>query len=86
MASFVSASAFGMAIGPMLAASFSLIAPHGEIMQHPSLRRSWTVETAPGWVMAMLWLIYFVLNAIYFEGKLVSLDGLHFAHFLMLFT
>ena len=37
-----------MAIGPALAASFSLVAPHGQIMDHPSLSASWTVETAPG--------------------------------------
>jgi hypothetical protein len=68
MASFVSAGAFGMAVGPALAASFSLIAPHGKIMKHPSISASWTVETAPGWFMAALWLIYLVLNYFYFEG------------------
>lgn len=72
MASFVSASALGMAIGPALAASFSLVAPHGQIMNHPSLSASWTVETAPGWFMAILWLVYLVLNFVAFEGEVIA--------------
>ena len=69
MASFVSSGAFGMAVGPALAASFSLIAHHGVIVEHPTLRSSWTVETVPGYFMAMAWLIYIVLFFLYFEGK-----------------
>lgn len=41
-------------------------------MDHPSLSASWTVETVPGWFMAAMWMIYFVLNFFYFEGKLSS--------------
>eukprot|EP00956_Cyclotella_meneghiniana_P028399 scaffold65814_cov67-Cyclotella_meneghiniana.AAC.2 len=67
MASFVSSGAFGMAVGPALAASFSLIAHHGVIVEHPTLRSSWTVETVPGYFMAMAWLIYIVLFFLYFE-------------------
>jgi hypothetical protein len=69
MASFVSASAFGMVAGPGLAASFSLIAPHGKITDHPSIKSSWTIETVPGWFMSILWMIYLVLNFLYFEGN-----------------
>ena len=69
MASFVSSGAFGMAVGPALAASFSLIAHHGVIVDHPTLRSSWTVETVPGYFMAMAWLIYIVLFFLYFEGR-----------------
>ena len=66
MASFVSASAFGTAVGPALAASFSFIAPYGQVMKYPSIRASWTVETVPGWFMAALWMMYFLLNSFYF--------------------
>lgn len=56
---------------PALAASFSLIAPHGHVINHPSFSTSWTVETVPGWFMAVCWSIYFIFNHKYFEGKSV---------------
>ena len=44
MADFVSASALGMALGPAIAASLSIVAPVG----HSDINSFWTIETAPG--------------------------------------
>jgi len=73
MADFVSASAFGMAVGPGVAAALSIVAPTGRSVrerdyeeEHPSLS-FWTVETAPGYLMFVCWAIYLVLNYLYFE-------------------
>jgi hypothetical protein len=63
MADFVSASALGMAVGPGLAAFLSLVAPEGK--SHGD--RWWTVETAPGYVMFVLWCIYLCSNILFFE-------------------
>lgn len=63
MADFVSASAAGMAFGPGLAAALSIIAPPGE----SDSKSIWTLETAPGYVMCMLWSIYLTLNICFFE-------------------
>ena len=63
MADFVSASAFGMALGPGLAALLSAVAP-GHLNDSRSL---WTVETAPGYVMFVLWAVYLILNVLFFE-------------------
>ena len=85
----MSSGAFGMAVGPALAASFSLIAHHGVIVDHPTLRSSWTVETVPGYFMAMAWLIYIVLFFLYFEGRcnlsLLSVDfSILYSYFVLL--
>eukprot|EP00584_Thalassiosira_punctigera_P006648 CAMPEP_0172540916 /NCGR_PEP_ID=MMETSP1067-20121228/11820_1 /TAXON_ID=265564 ORGANISM="Thalassiosira punctigera, Strain Tpunct2005C2" /NCGR_SAMPLE_ID=MMETSP1067 /ASSEMBLY_ACC=CAM_ASM_000444 /LENGTH=900 /DNA_ID=CAMNT_0013326849 /DNA_START=131 /DNA_END=2833 /DNA_ORIENTATION=+ len=63
MANFVSASAFGMALGPGLASALSFVAP-SDLSNANSL---WTIETAPGYVMFVLWAIYLVCNMMFFE-------------------
>lgn len=63
VADFVSASALGMAVGPGLAAFLSYVAPSGG--RHASTL--WTVETAPGYVMFLLWCVYLVANILFFE-------------------
>jgi len=63
MADFVSASAFGMAMGPGLAAALGIIAPT-ELSDSNSF---WTIETAPGYVMFVAWSIYLVCNFLFFE-------------------
>ena len=45
MSQFVSASAFGMAVGPALAAALSIVAPSDV---NPEDEYWWTIETAPG--------------------------------------
>ncbi|KAL7554577.1 hypothetical protein ACHAWF_018061 [Thalassiosira exigua] len=70
MATFVSASAVGMAVGPALAASLSFVAPVGHKHEHTA----WTVETAPGYIMFVLWSIYIILNILFFEEP-DRLDG-----------
>lgn len=62
MADFVSASALGMALGPGLAASLSIVAPDGG-----DTSSYWTIETAPGYVMFVLWSIYLTCNILFFE-------------------
>jgi cyanate permease len=63
MADFVFFSALGMTAGPAIAASLAIIAPSKQ-----SLTNSWwTIETAPGYVMFVLWSIYLVCNLIFFE-------------------
>ena len=63
MADFVSASAAGMAVGPGLAALLSFVAPTGK----SNAGRIWTVETSPGYVMFILWVIYLCGNILFFE-------------------
>ncbi|KAL7535604.1 hypothetical protein ACHAXR_006599 [Thalassiosira sp. AJA248-18] len=63
MADFVSASALGMALGPGLAASLSIIAP-ADLSDTNSF---WTIETAPGYIMFILWSIYLICNILFFE-------------------
>ena len=63
MADFVSASALGMAVGPGLAAFLSYVAPVGGRQAD----MWWTVETAPGYVMFLLWCVYLVANILFFE-------------------
>lgn len=63
MADFVSASAFGMALGPGLAAFLSFVTPSGK----DHIGKWWTVETAPGYVMFVLWCIYLCGNILFFE-------------------
>jgi cyanate permease len=63
MADFVFFSALGMTAGPAIAASLAIIAPSKQ-----SLTNSWwTIETAPGYVMFVLWSIYLICNLIFFE-------------------
>lgn len=63
MADFVFFSALGMTAGPAIAASLAIIAPSKQ-----SLTNSWwTIETAPGYVMFVLWSICLVCNLIFFE-------------------
>lgn len=62
MADFVSASAFGMAVGPGLAALLSIVAP-----SERSGNSWWTIETAPGYTMFVLWAVYLTLNILFFE-------------------
>lgn len=60
-AMFVTASALGMAAGPALAAALHYIPDFymaGVLV---------TTETAPGWVMFVLWTIYQVATIVYFE-------------------
>ncbi|TMW66755.1 hypothetical protein Poli38472_014067 [Pythium oligandrum] len=60
-AQFVTASALGMAAGPALAAALDY-APDFSL-----LGVQVTVETAPGWVMFVFWLIYLLAIALFFE-------------------
>mmetsp|Transcript_13049 Transcript_13049/g.27766 ORF Transcript_13049/g.27766 Transcript_13049/m.27766 type:complete len:1004 (-) Transcript_13049:71-3082(-) len=62
MADFVSASAFGMAVGPGLAALLSIVAP-----SERSGSSWWTIETAPGYIMFVMWAVYLTLNVLFFE-------------------
>lgn len=62
MADFVSASAFGMAVGPGLAALLSIVAP-----SERSGSSWWTIETAPGYTMFVMWAVYLTLNVLFFE-------------------
>jgi Major Facilitator Superfamily/SPX domain len=61
-AAFVTAGAMGMAAGPAIAALLGVWFRH-----FPPNNLIWTVETAPGWVMLILWLVYFVTTLLYFE-------------------
>jgi len=67
-AAFVTASAFGMSLGPGLAAVLGYWCPLGEGVEIEGVaRRWWTVETAPGWVMFVLWGVYLIATLFYFE-------------------
>lgn len=57
-AKFVTAAAIGMATGPAFAAFLHFL-PYDNI--------DWSFESAPGWLMSALWIIYLVLVAVYVE-------------------
>mmetsp|Transcript_209 Transcript_209/g.290 ORF Transcript_209/g.290 Transcript_209/m.290 type:complete len:806 (+) Transcript_209:206-2623(+) len=57
-ADFVTAGALGMSAGPAFAAVFHYIKGGGTI---------WTEETAPGWVMGALWIVYIIAALLYFK-------------------
>lgn len=59
-AEFVTAGALGMSTGPALAAVFGWAIS-------PSTSTIWTEETAPGWVMGILWTVYIIVAYTYFE-------------------
>lgn len=58
---FVTASALGMAAGPAMAATLDYIPDFS------MLGIMVTTETAPGWVMFVLWVFYLLLTIAYFE-------------------
>jgi len=59
-AEFVTAGALGMSAGPFMAALFGYIHTSNSNM-------IWTEETAPGWVMCVLWTFYMVAAFVYFK-------------------
>jgi len=59
-AEFVTAGALGMSLGPALAAGFGWGI-------RPGTSKIWTEETAPGWVMGLVWVAYIVAAYFYFE-------------------
>ena len=63
-AAFVTAGALGMAAGPALAVVADQMTPNypkdGSI-------HWWTVETAPGWTMVLLWSVFLILAVVFFE-------------------
>jgi predicted MFS family arabinose efflux permease len=62
-ASFVTAGALGMAVGPALAVAADILTPE----QDPNDKHWWTVETAPGWIMFVFWVTFLVLAFFFFE-------------------
>lgn len=62
-ASFVTAGALGMAVGPALAVAADIVTP----IQDPTEDHWWTVETAPGWMMTVLWVSFLILAFVFFE-------------------
>mmetsp|Transcript_11358 Transcript_11358/g.18796 ORF Transcript_11358/g.18796 Transcript_11358/m.18796 type:complete len:709 (-) Transcript_11358:295-2421(-) len=62
-ASFVTAGALGMAVGPALAVAADVFTPE----QDPTKFYWWTVETAPGWIMFVLWVSFLIIAFLYFE-------------------
>jgi MFS family permease len=61
-AAFVTSSALGMAAGPALA-----VAGDYFTSSDPLASNWWTVETAPGYIMFLLWSTYFVVCWFFFE-------------------
>lgn len=59
-AAFVTAAALGMSAGPALASLLSAMTFSPESM-------FWTNETAPGWIMLCLWLVFLLMFCLYFE-------------------
>ena len=59
-AAFVTAAALGMSAGPALASLLSAMTFSPDSM-------FWTNETAPGWIMLCLWLVFLLLFCLYFE-------------------
>ena len=56
---FVTAGALGMSAGPAMA-----------VFLKSQINDEWTTftnETAPGWVMCIIWILYFILTAIFFQ-------------------
>jgi len=58
-AAFVTAGALGMALGPAIAALLGHLSYNGNDL--------WTVHTAPGWIMSISWIVFFVCTALFFE-------------------
>lgn len=61
-AAFVMTGGMGMAAGPAIAALLGVY-----FTDRPITSLMWTPETAPGWVMLVLWSIFIVVFIIYFE-------------------
>lgn len=59
-AAFVTSAALGMSAGPALASLLSAMtfSPESTL---------WTKETAPGWIMLCLWLVFLLLFSLFFE-------------------
>ena len=64
-AAFVTAGALGMAAGPAIAALLGRLLPSDNNTESSST--IWTAETAPGWIMSMLWSLYLVVALLFFE-------------------
>lgn len=56
---FVAVGSFGMALGPFLGSFLNKFAKH-------STSPYWQVENAPGWFMAVVWLIYVIFHICFF--------------------
>ena len=63
-AAFVTAGALGMAAGPALAVVADQMTPN---YPKDGTIHWWTVETAPGWTMVLLWSVFLTMAAIFFE-------------------
>ena len=61
-AAFVTSGALGMAVGPAIASVIGKV-----IQEDPQNFGLWTLETAPGWVMMVLWGIYLAVATLHFE-------------------
>eukprot|EP00985_Skeletonema_marinoi_P029467 scaffold27955_cov146-Skeletonema_marinoi.AAC.2 len=59
-AAFVSAAALGMSAGPALASLLSMMtfSPESTL---------WTKETAPGWIMLFLWVVFLIVFSLFFD-------------------
>lgn len=57
-AAFVTAGALGMAFGPAIAAILGQLSYSGDV---------WNVHTSPGWIMFLMWSIYFMCTMLYFK-------------------
>lgn len=64
-AAFVTAGALGMAAGPALAVAADYLTPEGSSLLESG--HWWTVETAPGWIMFVLWAVFWVSAYLFFE-------------------
>lgn len=63
-AAFVTAGALGMAAGPALAVVADQLTPN---YPKDGAIHWWTVETAPGWTMVLLWSVFLITALIFFE-------------------
>lgn len=70
-AAFVTAGALGMAAGPALAVAADYWTPQGSSLLLASSGHWWTVETAPGWIMFVLWTVFWVSAYLFFEEPAV---------------
>jgi len=78
-AAFVTAGALGMAAGPALAvladcvtpslrpSSSSLVSSQWNEEEQEQQPVWWTVETAPGWIMFVLWFVFWISTYVFFE-------------------
>ena len=70
---FVTAGALGLACGPLISSLVSLSGQHFTLKttifgtNPPSVWLLYTAETAPGWIMAVLWAFALVLVVAYFQ-------------------